>query len=275
MKHSIAVMLLCLCLLPTTGLAKPGASKNFGEKDWSALRGMAALDGKVYVASAVTLWEVDKAGKARDLAPKSEAGWGRTTAITTLGDKLYVINEDVLYEVDPKAKGKVKKLGEDWGSVPAMAGLGGKLYIVASEELYEVDPASGQYKSLSSDWYNVDGMAALDGKLYILRRDQLEQVDPAGTGKAFEGTYNSPTGMTALGGKLYISASERTTHPDAKLINEAALYEVDPTGKRTRIALPKGWDLSSGVTAMTGLDGKLYLSMPGMSRSTFFSLDVK
>lgn len=264
---------LLLCLLAAPALAAPGEFKDLGEKDWTAVNGMTALGGKLYVASDLHLWEVDKRGNARPLAAKGSPDWGRTTSVTTLDGNLYCINEEILYRVEPS--GKVTNLGKEWFSVPGMAALDGKLYIVADEGLYEVEPSTGKYTKLSEDWYNVDGIVALDGKLYIMMRDRLYEVDKLGNRKQLGGEYNTPNGLAVAGGKLYVFAYQRRDNSGGGVINESALFEVDTQGTAKRIALPRGWHDGTGLSAMTALDGKLYLSMPGGSRSQFFSLDVQ
>jgi hypothetical protein len=270
MKRLFNQFVLGLCLLATSAFARPGDSQNLGERDWSAVTGMAALEGRLYVSSALSIWEVDKAGKGRALpAPKD---WGRTLRVTALDGKLYSITEEQLFEIDKK--GATRNLGDKWYSVSAMAAMDGKLYVISSDELYVVDKA-GQYTAIGKDWYNVKGMAALNGKLYVISRDRLHEVDPSGKARPLEGAaFNSPNGMTAAHGKLYVFAFERNTSGKGS-INEPALYEIDPNGTRTLLPLPKGWPQGTGLNAMAVLDGTLYLVAPGMSRSNLFSLSLK
>jgi hypothetical protein len=266
-------LIVLIAAAPALALAAPGESKNLGEKDWSAVHAMTALGDKIYVATALHLWEIDKRGNGKGLAVKGAPGWGRTAQVTNLDGKIYAINEEVLYEIEPG--GKARNLGDEWFSVPGMTALGGKLYIVADEGLYEVEPSTGKYTKLSDDWYNVDGIVGLDGKLYIIMRDKLHEVDTLGKRKELGEAYNTPLAMATANGKLYVFAYERRDNSGGGVINESALFEVDPaTGARKRIKLPKGWSDGTGVSAMTVLDGKLYLSMPGMSSGTFFSLDL-
>ena len=271
-RMNLKALLLSL-LVAAPALAAPGDSKNFGEKDWSAVNAMTALGDKIYVASAVDLWEVDKRGNGKALKVTGAPGWGRTAQVTSLGGKLYAINEEVLYEIDPS--GKARNLGNEWFSVPGMTALNGKLYIVADEGLYEVEPSTGKYVKLSDDWYNVDGITALGGKLYIIMRDKLHEVDTLGQRKELGEAYNTPLALVTAGGNLYAFAYERRDNSGGGVINASALYEIDEsTGARKRIAMPKGWSDGTGVNAMAVLDDKLYLAMPGMSRTSFFSLDL-
>lgn len=261
-------LMVGLCLLAASALAP---AQNLGERDWGAVTGMTTLDGRLYVSSALSIWEVDKAGKGRALpAPKD---WGRTARITALDGKLYTVTEEQLFEVDKK--GATRNLGDKWYSVPGMAGLDGKLYIISSRELFVVDKA-GQYTKLSEDWYNTVGMVALNGKLYIVSRDRVHEVDTSGKARMLDGEpFNSPTGLAAFNGKLYVFAFQQNNSGKGS-INEPRLFEIDPsTGARTSVALPKGWPQGGGVNAMGVLDGTLYLVTPGMSRSNLFSLGLK
>lgn len=269
-KHTLVLFgfVSGVLLAAAPAVAAPGASHAFGEKDWSGINDMTALGDKLYVATALGVLEVDKKGNARTLAIRDPA-FGRATSITVLDGKLYCVSEEILWQVG--LDGKVKNLGPEWFSVPGMAGLDGKLYIVADEKLYEVNAETGKYVKLSEDWYNVDGVVAQGGKLYIVSRDHLYEVDTLGNRKELAGNWNDPNAVVAFGGKLYIFHHEPT--PGGRLNNEFVLYEVDTAGNGKKLALPKGWDVSTGTTAMAALDGKLYLFMPGMSRSQFFSLD--
>jgi hypothetical protein len=234
---------------------------------------MTTLGGKLYVANNLAILEVDKKGNAKKVPVKAAGDWSRTTKMTVLDGNIYCINEEILWKLEPN--GKVTQLTKEWYSVPGMAALDGKLYIISSEELYEVSPATGDYKSIGKDWYNVDGMVELGGKLYIVSRDTLYEVDKSGERKELEGTWNDPAGVTVADGKLYIMHFERRDNSKGGAIHEPALYEVDTSGKGTRLTLPKGFDMTTSVEDMAALDGKLYLAQPGMSKVTVFALDLK
>lgn len=275
MKHAFVrvIVCLCLCLLVGAALAKPGDSQNLGQKDWNILtRSIVAIGGKIYIGRNGDLWVVEKNGAAKALPIKGTDGWGRTRRMATLNGKIYCINEETLYEVEPN--GRAKKLTSDWRVVAGMAALDGKLYAIDSEELFEVDPRTGEYKSLSEGWYNVDGMVELGGKLYILRRDTLTEVDRQGNAKELAGNWNDASAMVAADGKLYM-VTYTHTQPGDKLINEHVLESFDPkSGTRTRLTPPKGWDRSTGVSAMVALDDRLYIFQPG-SKSAFLTLALK
>lgn len=272
MKRTCIQFLLLLCAMAATGFAhaRPGDSRDLGERDWSAVSSMAAADGRIYIGSAVALWESDRAGKARAL--KGPAGWGRTTRLASLDGKVYAINEEKLYEVDPK--GGIRHLGDDWPGVRGMAGLDGKLYIVSGEELYAVEK-NGQFRKLGEGWYNVKGMAAVEGKLYIVSRDRVHEVDLAtGQGRAFGDAFENPHAMAAADGRLFVFAFERNNSGRGS-INEPAVFAFAPGGAREKLQPPKGWEQGTGTSAMAADGANLYLSMPSMSRSRFFSLSFR
>lgn len=269
MKSILAMAFLGLWLLVAAGHARPGDSRDFGVmRDWNVLNNMVALNGRLYVARTGDLLVVDANGKGTPLPIKGVQRWGRTYKMAVLSGRIYCINEEILYEVEPS--GRAKQLSSDWLSVRGMAALSGKLYIVDSEKLYEVEPSTGEYKELSEGWYNVDGVVVLDGKLYILRRDTLNEVDLRGNAKELSVTWNDAK-MVAADGKLYIASYVRT-QPGDKLINEHILESFEPrSGTRTRLMPPKGWDRGTGVTAMSVLNGRLYL----FQTARFFSLALK
>ena len=264
---SFAALLLAFALSSRAGV---GDSRNLGEKDWGEVNNLAAANGKLYAATPVHLWEVETSGAAKKMAAPKD--WGRTPRVAALDGKVYAINESRLFEID---KGRFRKLVDDIGA-RAMVPAGGKLYMVSGTELLAVDK-EGKVTGLGGDWYNFGGMAALGDRIYIISRNRLHEVTLEGTGRPLDVVFDQPNTMVAGEGKLYVLAKEKSSNAANGTFNETRLFEVEPaTGQRTTLPLPQGMRLVDTASAMTYLDGKLYLSVPTMGgRSNFFSVSVR
>jgi hypothetical protein len=240
-------------------------AQNLGEKDWSGIRSMAGLDGKMYVASDVALWEVDKAGKGRKMSmPKN---WGRTYRVAAHEGKIFAINEEQLYAVG-KAGGATL-VSQPWYSVTAMASLDGTLYLTSQDDLWALGK-DGKGISLGSNWYNVKGMAALNGKLYILSRDQINEADKSGARRVIGTPFNAPAGIVAQNGQLYVFAFERTDGSRGSF-NEPTLFKVNAeTGERTKKALPASWPKGTGAHAIGVVDGTAYFAVPSYASNILY-----
>src|SRR5439155_1254133 len=104
----LVLALALLCSAPA--LAKPGAYKDLGGS-WDNVRGVAALDGKLYAISGAHLWATEKTGKYKDLG----GSWDNVSAVAAVDGKLYVISGAKLWEATKE--GQYKNLGGGWDKV--------------------------------------------------------------------------------------------------------------------------------------------------------------
>lgn len=264
MKRSFAPFLLSfalIALVTSPALAKPGSARNLGKKPWPGVHGIASIDDKIYVSAGSTLYVADKNGKFIDLMQGKEHEFGNAEQLTAFKGNIVLVSGTVLYQVDKTGKSDI--LGRGWRYVGGIAGLEDKLYIASNGTLYMLDK-TGSPKALGDSWYHVHGMTELDGKLYIVNNQSLFEVDQDGKATQLDGTWDNVLGMTAAHGKLYIYTFEQ----------KPILHEVDKTGKGTPL-LPNGVDGKSGITAITALDGTLYMTVGELADSVFFSVDTK
>lgn len=265
MNRPLASILLALGLATLAAgpaLAKPGNTKNLGKKPWPNVHGMAPIDGKIYVSAGSTIYVSDKNGKFTDLFQGKDHEFGNAEQLTVLDGKVYLISGGMLYEVDKT--GKVANLGKGWRYDNGMAALDGKLYVVSNDSLYVIDKPGATPRRLGDTWYNVHGMTELGGKLYIVSNQTLSEVDKDGTTTKLEGTWENVLGITSANGKLYIYTFDKNP----------VLHEVDRTGKGTAL-LPTGLDGKSGISAITSVDGTLYMTVAELADSNFFAVETK
>ena len=96
-------------------------------------RNLQKVLGVLILISFLTVGLSAKAGEYKSLG----SGWEKTTAMTSITDKLYITCGGTLYEVTKD--GKYKELGSGWDETTAMTSSVDKLYIVCAGTLYKVD----------------------------------------------------------------------------------------------------------------------------------------
>src|SRR3954467_9351301 len=94
-----SLVLAVTVAVASIAVAKPGAYKDLGGA-WADVRGVAALDGKLYIISGAHLWETTTDGKYKDLG----GGWDNVAGIAALDGKLYIISGGKLWATDKTGK---------------------------------------------------------------------------------------------------------------------------------------------------------------------------
>jgi len=271
MKNVLTGIALSI-LFTTPTLAKPGAAKNLGKREWPTMDGMVVVDGKIYFSSGTTLMISDAAGKTHDLYSDKNPDRGGVGKLTVFDGKLFGFRGSSLVKIDPNS-GKAVGLNDGWREPEAMAGLDGKLYAVSDGALWETDPSNGKYTKLG-EWSNVHGMVALDGKLYAVMNRELLLMDKKANVTKLADNLGDVLGLTGAFGKLYFFSLDDN---NATGSHDSTLHEFDlATKKDTRIPLPADWHPNAGITGMAILGDKLYLAMSNGGPSiTLYTIDVK
>ena len=177
------------------------------------------------------------------------------------------------------------------GQVNALATLNGKLYVggwfttageARANYVAAWDPATSTWSSLGTGIANgvdngVYALAALDGKLYVggwfttaggLPANHVAAWDPATStwsrlGTLIEnGVDDDVLALAALDGKLYVGGYFSTAGGSVTANAVAAWEPATSTWSRLGTRSENGIDwtsISSGVLALTALDGKLYV----------------